>query len=100
MQRLIEQPTGDGDILLQGRALGRVHYHLAVYQHFSGNDNEPVPASLEIEGRIIPSGLLELAALRQAGPELTLHLADGRTLSFSITDGEGRIRSTGRGLHT
>jgi hypothetical protein len=100
MQRLIEQPTGDGDILLQGRALGRVHYHLAVYQHFSGNDNEPVPASLEIEGRIIPSGLLELAALRQAGPELTLHLADGRALSFSITDGEGRIRSTGRGLHT
>lgn len=43
MQRLIEQPTGDGEIL-QGRArLGRVHYHLSVYRRFSQVEDEPVP---------------------------------------------------------
>jgi hypothetical protein len=40
VQRLIEQPTGDGDVL-EGRAcLGRIHYHLSVYQHFSQIEDE------------------------------------------------------------
>lgn len=100
MQRLIEQPTGNGDVLEGARPLGRVHYHLSVYQHFSEDEHETVPASLEVEGRIIPTDPLDLLKLHQQGAELTLRLADGRVLSFSITDGEGRIRSTGRGLST
>ena len=100
MQRLIEQPTGDGD-LLEGRApLGRVHYHLSVYQHFSQVEDEPVPASLDVEGRITASDALDLAALHQRRAELTLHLSDGRLLDFSMADGVGTIRSTGRGLYT
>lgn len=100
MQRLIEQPTGDGDIL-QGRArLGRVHFHLSVYQHFSQVEDEPVPASLHVEGRIMALDVLDLAALHQRRVELTLRLSDGRLLDFSIADGVGTIRSTGRGLYS
>lgn len=100
MQRLIEQPTGNGDVLQGGKPLGRVHYHLSVYQHFSENKDESVPASLEVEGRIIPWDSLDLAGLHEQRAELTLRLADGRLLNFSITDGGGTIRSTGRGLYT
>jgi hypothetical protein len=100
VQRLIEQPTGDGDVL-EGRAcLGRIHYHLSVYQHFSQVEDEPVPASLDVEGRITSSDVLDLAALHQRRAELTLRLADGRLLEFWMVDGVGTIRSTGRGLYT
>lgn len=99
MQRLIEQPTGDGDIV-QGRArLGRVHYHLAVYQHFSSVEDVPVPVSLDVEGHITASDALDLMAVQQRRSELTLRLSDGRLLDFSIVNGAGTIRSTGRGLH-
>lgn len=100
MQRLIEQPTGEGDVLDGGARLGRVHYHLDVYQHFSDVEEEPVPPSLGVEGRVTPLDLLDLAGLHQRGVELTLCLADGRVLDFSIADEMGRIRSTGRGLYT
>ena len=100
MQRLIEQPTGDGDILDGRVRVGRVHYHLSIYQHFSRVEDEPVPASLDVEGRIIASRVLNLPALRQRRTELTLRLSDGRLLEFSLADGVGTIRSTGRGLYT
>ena len=100
MQRLIEQPTGESDVLDGGARLGRVHYHLDVYQHFSDVENEPVPLSFEVEGRLTPLDRLDLADLHRRGTELTLHLADGRVLNFSIADELGRIRSTGRSLHT
>ena len=100
MQRLIEQPTGDGDILQGGARLGRVHYHLSVYQHFSQFADEPIPASLDVEGRITALDVLDLAALHQRRVELTLRLPDGRLLDFSMADGVGTIRSTGRRLYT
>lgn len=100
MQRLIEQPTGDGDILERRARLGRVHYHLSVYQHFSQVEEEPVRVSLDVEGRITSSNALDLAALNQRRTELTLRLADGRLLEFLMADGVGTIRSTGRGLQT
>lgn len=99
MQRLIEQPADEGDVL-QGRTrLGRVHYHLSVYQHFSEAENEPVPASLEVEGHITSLDDVDLAKLHRRRTELTLRLADGRVLDFLMANGEGAIRSTGRGLY-
>ena len=52
MQRLVEQPVGDGDVLHRSASLGRAHYRLAVYQHFSDEEDESVPAHLEVEGRV------------------------------------------------
>jgi hypothetical protein len=88
-----------GDVFEGTLCLGRAHYRLAVYQHFSDVENEPVAANLEVEGHIVPIDDLDLSWFRRQGIELTLRLADGRALDFSVTDDDGRVRSTGRGLH-
>ncbi len=97
MQRLIEQAVDDGEVLDRGSFVGRVHYHLSVYQHFSELEGESVPAALEVEGLIVPHDGTDLSDL-QRERELTLRLADGRFLDFSIITESGAIRSTGRGL--
>ncbi len=100
MQRLIEQPTGDGDILHGRACLGRVHYHLSVYKRFSRVEDVPVSASLEVEGRITASDTIDILAAHQRGTDLTLRLSDGRLLDFAMLGGRGTIRSTGRGFHS
>jgi hypothetical protein len=100
MQRLIEQLADDGDMLDGGTRLGRVHYHLSVYSLFSDTKGQSGSAFLTVEGQITPLDSLDLAALHRQHTELGLRLADGRTLTFSMVNAEGRIRSTGRGLHT
>lgn len=99
MQRLVEQLVDEGDVVEGANRLGRVHYHLSVYQRFSEIEAEPVRAFLEVEGRINPLDRLDLPRLYQRRRELTLRLADGRALDFSMADETGTIRSTGRGLH-
>jgi hypothetical protein len=98
VQRLVEQPVGEGVILEAGAPTARAHYHLSVYQHFSDVEGELVPAAIEVEGRIVPPDGIDLIDLRQRNADLTLRLADGRFLDFSILDADGAIRSTGRGL--
>jgi len=51
MQRLIEQPADEGDVFDGRLRLGRVHYHLSIYQHFPEAGDEPVPPDPEVEGR-------------------------------------------------
>ena len=99
MQRLIEQPADEGDVLEGAVPLGRVLYHLSVYQQFSESDGEPVPAYLEVEGRITPLNPLDLPGLHERRAELTLRLTDGRVPDFLMANGTGTIRSTGRGLY-
>jgi hypothetical protein len=98
MQRLVEQPAGEGEIFDRSVCLGSAHYHLSVYQHFSDSENESVPANVEVEGRLRPHGF-DIADLHRRGLELTLRLSDGRALDFSFIDDEGRLRSTGRQLY-
>jgi hypothetical protein len=99
VQRLVEQPTDTGEVFKGSNRLGRAHYHLAVYQHFSDADDESVPPNVEVEGRIAAVDDVDFAALCHQRAELTLRLADGRALDFSVIDETGRIRSTGRGLY-
>ena len=99
MQRLVEQPADEG-VVYKGRArIGRVHYHLDVYQHFSESEGDSVSGILEVEGRIAAVDAVDVAALPPHASEYTLHLADGRLLDFTIASSSGRIRSTGRGLY-
>jgi hypothetical protein len=98
MQRLIEQPIGDGDLFEEGGLIGRVHYHLGVYQHFAEN-GEPVAPNLEVEGRITGLEDLDVPGLDRLGLEFTLRLADGRALDFRFVREDGSIHSTARGLH-
>jgi len=97
MQRLIEQPADNGEVLKGAVRIGRVHYHLSVYQHFSEGD-QVIPGDLVVEGRITPIDAMDLTELHRRGSELTLRLADGRALDFSVGSVDGAIRSTGRGL--
>jgi len=98
MQRLVEQPADEGVVYKGSSRIGRVSYHLDVYQQFSETEGDAVGAHLEVEGRIAPVDAVDVAAL-QGAPEYTLHLADGRFLDFTIATTAGRIRSTGRGLY-
>jgi len=100
MQRLVEQPTDEGAVFHGLVLIGRVYYRLAVYQQFSEVEGEPVPAHLEVEGRITPVDVFDVGSLHRNENELTLQLADGRRLDFLIASAEGRIRSTGRGLYS
>jgi hypothetical protein len=98
MQRLIEQPSDEGDIFEGSRSLGRVHYRLSVYQQFS-EAAEPVASTLEVEGHMSPLEPLDMEELHVRRRELTLRLADGRTLDFTMANADGTIRSTARGLY-
>jgi hypothetical protein len=100
MQRLVEQPADEGDVLEGLVRLGRVHYHLAVYQQFSEAEGETNASHLEVEGRFTAVDGLDVIDLHRRRIELTLRLADGRLLDFVFANEEGTIRSTGRGLYT
>ena len=100
MQRLIEQPSDDGDLLEEDAHVGRVHYHLDVYQHFSEQAGEAVPSHVEVEGRLTGLDDLKVEQLYELPLEWTLRLADGRALDFDFVNEGGAIHSTGRGFHT
>jgi hypothetical protein len=99
MQRLIEQANDEGDVFEGPTQLGRVHYHVSVYQHFSDVEEEIVPPNLDVEGRVVGVDDLDVKDLHRRGAEMTLRLADGRLLDFLVANEEGTIRSTGRGLY-
>jgi hypothetical protein len=99
MERLVEQPVDEGAVFEGAVRLGQVHYHLAVYQHFSDGEDESGRQTFVVEGRITAMDALDIPQLHQRASELTLHLADGRLLDFLIANEEGTIRSTGRGLY-
>jgi hypothetical protein len=99
MQRIVEQPAGDGEVFSSGVRVGTVRYHLAVYQHFSEHEGESVPANLEVEGRVTAIDGVDVAECHRSGVELTLQLVDGRRLDLLIIDEHGAIRSTGRSLY-
>ena len=99
MQRLVEQPVDDGEVLEAGSQVGRVHYHLSVYQQFSEGADQIALPHFEVEGRLTVDHL-DVAQLHARAAELTLRLSDGRLLDFLIAHQDGRIRSTGRGLYT
>jgi hypothetical protein len=100
MQRLIEQLADDGDLLAGRNRLGRVHYHLSVYHQFPGAGGDAsVTPTLTVEGQLTALDPLDIAVLHSRRTELGLNLADGRQLTFSVISPDGKIRSTGRGLH-
>ena len=99
MQRLIEQPSGDGRLLEENAPVARVHYHLAVYQHFADTAGEAVPTHIEVEGQLTGLDDLDVGRLHGLNFDWTLQLADGRELDFDFVNAGGGIHSTGRGLH-
>ena len=59
MMRLIDQPTGTGDVYENGQFRGPVHYSLNVYQQYDEGRDEAVIGVQHIEGRITPAGTID-----------------------------------------
>lgn len=92
--KLVEECTGTGDLIRNGSVLGRVQYRIDRYQGMLEGSGMPIPGlhrlegSLQAEGGALPAG---------AGDAVTLRLEDGRTVSLTLADGEGRVLAEGHG---
>lgn len=99
MMRLIDQPTGTGDLYENGELRGPVHYSLNVYQQYDEGRDEAGVGVQHIEGRITPAGTLDLRDLRSRGAELLITMSDNRALRFRLRDDDGNITLNGRLTH-
>ena|SRR5688572_30611355 len=93
--KLVEECSGDGELMDRDVVLGQVHYALSRYQGMLEGSGMPVPGLHRLEGSIdfrVPSDCTHLL-----GASLTLRLEDGRTLSVTLADRTGRILTEGHG---
>ena len=91
MMRLIDQPTGTGELYEDDRRLGAVHYSLNVYQQFDESADRAVAGVQHIEGRVTAADQVDLLELSGRSAQLLLKLSDGRTVHFQIRDDRGNI---------
>jgi hypothetical protein len=87
MVRLVEESSGNGELLLKSRVLGQVRYQIQVFQEMFGN-GMPNPTARTVEGSIDGSDLAGLVGLN-----LTLQLADGRKIGITVSDDAGTIHT-------
>ena len=87
MVKLVEEASGDGELLLKSRVLGPVRYQIKVFQGTFGN-GMPNPAERTVEGSIDGTDLAGLV-----GINLTLQLQDSRKIGITISDESGTIHT-------
>src|SRR2546422_8920232 len=85
MVKLVEESSGEGELLLRSLVLRQVRYQIKVFQGMFGN-GMPNPTARTVEGSIEAGGLPDLV-----GTNLTLKLEDGRTIGVIIADQTGAI---------
>ena len=88
--KLVEECTGIGDVIREGGVTHGVRYRINRYQLMMPS-GLPIPGAHRIEGAIEPGG----ADL--AGKTITLTLEDGRSMSLTVSDAEGRVLAEGHG---
>ncbi len=94
--RVIESPTGVGELRKAGEHLAGVSYRLQVRQEFmiseSVSGQEEIPGIQEISGEVTVTEAerMQVQVLRSmsSGELLTLHLSDGRRLNVYATKGD------------
>lgn len=93
--KLVEDGTGTGELLQNGKTLRRVRYHLRRYQGMMEGSGLPIPGLFRIEGSI------DFDSARDStdwiDTPMTLRLEDGRALSITVVNTEGRVLSEGHG---
>lgn len=87
MVKLVEEASGDGELLLKSRVLGSVRYRIKVFQGLLGN-GMPNPAERTVEGSLDGTDLAGLV-----GINLTLQLEDSRKIGITIADESGTIHT-------
>ena len=85
MVKLVEESSGEGELLLRSLVLRQVRYQIKVFQGMFGN-GMPNPTDRTVEGSIEAGELTDLV-----GANLTLKLEDGRTIGVIISDASGAI---------
>ena len=95
MFKLVEESSGNGELIRDNRTLGRVQYQIQRYQGVMEGSGLPVPGLFRIEGRIDAESAWDSADCLDV--PLTLKLADGRSLGITLVDRTGRILSEGHG---
>ena len=92
--RLIEEQSGVGELILEGRVLRKVHYAIRRHQGFAGS-GLPIPGQFRVEGTIDFNPAEDPSAW--IGVPMGLKLEDGRVLGITIADACGRLLSEGHG---
>jgi hypothetical protein len=94
MVKLVEESSGDGELLLKSFVLRSVRYQIKVFQGFFDGNGLPIPNQRTVEGSI------DLGASSDAGDligaNLTLRLQDGRKIGVIIADETGAIHQRAR----
>jgi hypothetical protein len=90
MVRLVEESSGDGELLLKSLVLRQVRYQIKVFQGMFAN-GMPNPAERTVEGSIALAD--DTAAGDLVGANLTLQLSDGRKIGITISDETGTIHT-------
>src|SRR5919201_6907884 len=99
-QRLIDQPSGYGEVYEGEEPRGAVRYSLSVYQSYGSEREQTTPGIVEIIGRLDPTGSMNLAELFERRADLTLLLTDGRRLDVQLRDARGNVVAIGgRGFY-
>ena len=93
--KLVEECVGVGDLSGQGDVLRQVRYRIARYQGFSAGNGLPIPGLHRIEGAIDLPPDEDVVGL--IGAPLVLRLEDGRALTITLADKDGRVLSEGHG---
>ena len=95
MVKLVEECSGDGELLLKSLVLRRVRYQIKVFQGVFEGNGLPIPTQRTIEGRIDLDNPHESSEL--IGADLMLRLDDGRTIGVTIADETGAIHQRRHG---
>ena len=95
MMKLVENGSGLGELMKDGRTLRQVRYQVQRYQGIMEGSGLPIPGLFRVEGSI------DFDASRDPADwintPLVLRLEDGRSLGINLVDTTGRILTEGHG---
>jgi hypothetical protein len=95
MMKLVEDGSGLGELIHEGRSVRQVRYQVRRYQGVMEGSGLPIPGLFRIEGSIDFDSSKDSSDWLDI--PLTLRLEDGRALGIHVVDSNGRILSEGHG---
>ena len=93
--KLVEEHSGIGELMQNGRTIRRIGYQVRRYQGMSEGSGLPIPGLFRIEGSIAFDASTD--PMEWIGASLGLKLEDGRVLGITVVDTDGRVLSEGHG---
>jgi hypothetical protein len=92
--KLVEEYSGVGSLRFRDRNFAGIPYRISRYQGMA-TSGLPIPGLHRIEGTLALANVADSEAL--VGADITLELADGRSLALTIADQNGRVLAEGHG---